>query len=585
VSTNKKFLQCKYEHIESNYSCDELALANSDFCIFHSRPENHNDPNWIKNVQNRFNNKFRDHNQNSKSLLCIGYYFPSLQIQKVVNICIDFTKSHFLGVLSFKGSILKQELNFSSCTFHEEVDFVKTTFYSRATFVDAEFKKQSIFIGAQFLDDSAHGVVNFSRSIFHGESKFSNSIFNSKTSFFKTIFLNNAEFTFTTFRNLIASDTKFLSYIHFHGTEFYHSTFAGSKFLLVDFSFSVFHNEALFVESEILGTAHFHHVRFSIGESIVFKNMYLKNVSFLNTNITRIRFINVIWMLPNKDELTYDERVFNFRIRLDMLFNEAKNDEKKQLFDLIGLKYDYAKVEQINKTQLQFSYSDRIDDYGISLSITLYAHENRLTMWINNKQFFYPDLTISGGITVLPTISLEEIVSLYNDLRENYEYYLRYETAGNYFKKIMALQHDYEEIVIENNGNPLKSHKRKSKKRANLSLNEIYHLLSDYGESYSRPLGLGMSIVFIATVWFYIKSNILDLAICFIKPSIILIQCIVTIPLAEAFKRTVIDFLPFSGFTIPNPSFEDIILKVLGFGVFGLLFIALRRKFERRFRH
>jgi uncharacterized protein YjbI with pentapeptide repeats len=585
VSINRKLSQCKYELVESNYSCDESALPNKDFCIFHTKPENPNDLNWINEVQNRFNKKFLDHNQNSESLICIGYYLPPIQIHKVVNILIDFTHSHFLGVLSFKGSILKQELNFSGCIFYEQVDFVKTTFHSRANFFDADFKKETLFIGAQFLDETARGIVNFSHSTFHGESKFSNSVFNGKTSFYQTIFLNNAEFISTIFKNLIASSTRFLSYVHFYETEFHHVTFAGSTFLLVDFSFSVFHNEALFVESEVLGTAHFHHVRFSIGESIIFKNMSLKNVSFLNTNITRIRFINVVWVGPNQDELTYDEKVFNFSISLSKIFIEENNNEKKHLFDLMGLKYDFAKIEKIAEKQLLFSYSDRIDDYEIKFSMVWSVHENRLTMWINNKQFFNPDLIISDRLMVLASTSLEEIISLYNDLRENYEYYLRYEIAGSYFKKIMTLQQDYEEILIESNHKPLKSHKRRNKISAKLSLNGLYYLLSDYGEDYLRPLMLGLTILVIATLWFYITSHFVDFGICSLKPSIILIECYLTIPLSDELKRTIIDFLPFSGFTIPNPSFGDIILKALGFVVFGLLFISLRRKFERRFRH
>src|SRR5690606_5864903 len=103
--------------------------------------------------------------------------------------------------------------------------------------------------------------------------------------------------------------------------------------------------------------------------------------------------------------------------------------------------------------------------------------------------------------------------------------------AGSYFKKIMKLQHDYKEIVIESDLNALKSHKKRNRVRAVLSLNELYHLLSDYGENYIRPFCLGMIIVFMATSLFYIKSNIHDLTICSHQSATIIFECIATIPL------------------------------------------------------
>jgi hypothetical protein len=52
----------------------------------------------------------------------------------------------------------------------------------------------------------------------------------------------------------------------------------------------------------------------------------------------------------------------------------------------------------------------------------------------------------------------------------------------------------------------------------------------------------------------------------------------------DIFEKTLIDFLPF----IPNPDQTkppDYFIKSIGVLSFGLLLIALRRRFERKFRH
>jgi uncharacterized protein YeeX (DUF496 family) len=45
-------------------------------------------------------------------------------------------------------------------------------------------------------------------------------------------------------------------------------------------------------------------------------------------------------------------------------------------------------------------------------------------------------------------VSLEDVVSVYRNLRENYEFRLRYDDAGKFFIKEMELKRKYREIPI-----------------------------------------------------------------------------------------------------------------------------------------
>jgi hypothetical protein len=55
--------------------------------------------------------------------------------------------------------------------------------------------------------------------------------------------------------------------------------------------------------------------------------------------------------------------------------------------------------------------------------------------------------------------------------------------------------------------------------------------------------------------------------------------------LLKSFERSLSDLIPFLPFKMEEPTFYDYILKTFGVLSFGIIFISLRRRFERRFRH
>jgi hypothetical protein len=91
------------------------------------------------------------------------------------------------------------------------------------------------------------------------------------------------------------------------------------------------------------------------------------------------------------------------------------------------------------------------------------------------------------------------IITEYRNLRENYEYYLRYKEAGQFFIREMELGRKYEQNSSPAGDNKIK--KKHLRKRI-LSFATLYYAVSKYGESTSLPLMIILGTFFLATVYF-----------------------------------------------------------------------------------
>lgn len=124
-------------------------------------------------------------------------------------------------------------------------------------------------------------------------------------------------------------------------------------------------------------------------------------------------------------------------------------------------------------------------------------------------------------------INLEIVLAVYRNLRENYEFRLRYEDAGKFFIKEMNLKRKYREApsvsvlkcklikvfrvkhaniytpgpkienVVKENGYP----------RRHFSLTGLYYHLSDYGESILKPTLIGITIVGLSTRFWLLQND------------------------------------------------------------------------------
>jgi hypothetical protein len=166
---------------------------------------------------------------------------------------------------------------------------------------------------------------------------------------------------------------------------------------------------------------------------------------------------------------------------------------------------------------------------------------------------------LEAKIVERPNNSLEAVIAEYRNLRENYEYYLKYEEAGQFFIREMELRRRYEQMSDR------LTRKKKWYERF-FTFSSLYFIVSDYGESTRRPLAITISVFFIATLYFwYTKGWTMN-------------------TISESISRTATAFFPF--FSLPE-GYEllDVILRASMIPMAGLLFIALRRKLERKFRH
>ena len=157
---------------------------------------------------------------------------------------------------------------------------------------------------------------------------------------------------------------------------------------------------------------------------------------------------------------------------------------------------------------------------------------------------------------------LGDLLTTYRNLRENYEYRLRYEEAGKFFVREMELKRNYVEVK----GERYYTISRKNWINRNFSFIGFYYWLCAYGESYARPFLWSIPILFVS--WMYWAGYM-----PFFHPSPIL-------NVRKAIEQSVADFVQ-----LKSDSGADIFFRILSAPILGTLFIAFRRKFERRFRH
>jgi hypothetical protein len=132
-----------------------------------------------------------------------------------------------------------------------------------------------------------------------------------------------------------------------------------------------------------------------------------------------------------------------------------------------------------------------------------------------------------GELSRAEQVSLEDVLSVYRNLRENYEFRLRYEDAGKFFIKEMELKRKYREaptisprlklwlkLKLKGDNNPIPNieyirihHIQNGWLRRNFSLNGLYYHFSRYGESIWRPTAIGAITVGLSTLFWLIQNN------------------------------------------------------------------------------
>ncbi len=168
---------------------------------------------------------------------------------------------------------------------------------------------------------------------------------------------------------------------------------------------------------------------------------------------------------------------------------------------------------------------------------------------------------------------------------------------GKFFIKEMELKRKYRQVSQSSPDSSNSAIKKNNWFRRNIfSLIGWYYHLSRYGEDLLRPTLAGILIVSLSTSFWLTQSRPTlepTLNLTYIKPEIanhtstfiLLKNATNYMHLLKAFQRSIADFiplLPLGGDT--KVGAIDYVIKLVGGAVtFGLIAIALRRRFERKY--
>lgn len=600
------------------WSCPEKRDKTSKYCVFHNSEVKE----WDAKVVSRFAKKVKDaekefeRNKSSK-LMCIGFFFPSnfsftlldLPTEKHSEMKKDENRRNYKIPVYLSDAIFNGQVEFSYCTFEESLNLSGAIFKRQVLFRKTEFLGRFYPRNAKFYDN-----VNFWKAFFLNAD------------FHDTLFYDKANFHGTKFDGVKTRflDVRFQGKANFEDTKFYVETeFTGTTFKEANFSQNVRFDRL----------AKFRSVVFETGESIDFGVIDLRNVSFIGTEITRVKFHDdAKW--GGEDSLTVlDERELrSMKQRLLLNWEKFPDEEmyKKQLIDFLVTRFGVTSIHldsefkksPDNKSVTIFkTYKNpetgQLQKTGIELGSIVLDYEKLAR--VSNGQVTYYDFFKSARLTIggVPYYEfiirkesndtnlfysnyplIESVKAIYRGLRENYEYRLRYDEAGKFFVKEMELKRIYNsrksEIFhkeeVERLDFPRLSRNLVRPKKNNILIRNIfslagwYRILALYGEDLLRPLIAGTAIIIMSTIFWLVQVSPSG------EPSL------TTVGLANAtnstvwtmaFERTMADFLPIlSSPTGVSVGLIDFIIKIVGGAItFGLLAIGLRRRFERRFRH
>ncbi len=523
---------------ELKYECPHDAYVD-DFCIFHH--ENY----WKQNKESeeKVREAVLDELRNIKTgeeLLCIGYHLPVIDVGKELKTLlgdVDFIRAvfqsinfngvtfhgnvrfdvaTFVGKAGFEGAIFKGRAAFGSTTFEKEAAFGSTTFEEEAAFYGATFKS-----GAEFSRATFKSGAEFSRATFKRWAKFYRANFQGGAEFYFAIFQGEAEFSDATFQGR----AKFYDATFRGETDFVDTTFQGEvDFHFVEFESRVnfestrFENVAYFIDTEFKERVlfyeitpellYFRRVSFSKPERIVFERCDLRYVSFINTNITRVRFRSCSWAT----------RYEKIKIGLGgkkayVVFDELLLETRKAQ----GYPLEYTEAHETIPLEQYF-------DIGIDVDIDI-IHD------------------------VMRDVTLDNVLIVYLMLRENFEYYVDYDTAGKFFVGEMETR------------------RRTSSSRPDKFILCLYKTLALYGQSYIRPL-------------LFLIGLIMGFSLLRIGLNLFLQDMLSGNIVADSIWKSVAVSSQFRGI-----EWVDILQWILSIPLLVLFGLALRRRFERRFRH
>lgn len=426
-----------------DYECDRTALFDDGYCELHSAEFWEKDPDRavaaLKEELERSPNK--------EGHMCfVGFHLPSVDLSKM---CFD------------------RQVYFQHTVFHGRADFKKTIFKKEASFRECVFEEQTFFGQAHFGEEADFFGMRSSKYVSFHKAEFS------ALTLLSACIIKNADFQDAKFSKVVIRGSEF------EDADFDHAEFGGHCDMLKSSFGNVSFRDARFATASISGVKFDKRVNFGLAtfekpEDVRF-NSDLTQVSFLDTNLSRVRFGSATVWNRGSEPSPYDVREF-------------KKDPKG--------KY------------------------------------------------------------------LADALSILRDLRDNYEYRLEYKGAGNLFVQEMEMKRRYEDA---DGGARLRPWYWRW-----FSLTRVYGLLCEYGENFKRPALLLLAVFAGFVTFFCIDETYVSMSTCPPDPD----------KLSYALTRTLAGLLHWGCQALP-----DYILRAASIPILGTMFVVLRRRLERRFRH
>ena len=505
-----------YDHEQGGkdiFKCKNDSLE-SGYCKFHDEDyfDETNSDELIKLIQNQLKS------ENGK---CIGYRIPSIKMREIkMPFLVYFNKAEFLGEVDFSKKCNSSKIIFEECTFHKEVNFSNSVNNEELYFSSAKFLKNVKFINAEFKRK-----VDFQSTKFNDNVNFQSSLFKQKVIFQKT-----------DFQHIYFDLSIFNEDVDFYKTKFNKpASFWNVKFL----------NKTIFTLSEFIENADFHESEF---KNVIFQDtIFNEGVNYENCFIHSSNFQNI-----------KTKKLVIFRnIKLSKPENVTING------DLSLFSFLYSDLTRINFGD-KIIWNSKLDVYKGKNKIKQVLQERNES---NNHFKIYDERMLETN----PKYStLESVQGIYRKLRENYDFNLRYDDAGQFFVREMEVKRKFYEKYSNN-----KVSVNKKMVRHVFSLLGMYYGLSKYGESLLRPTILAIIIISVGINVFWTE----ELTVYHDAP-----DKYEGIPIEKATIRSVTSFFPFYSLD-ENTNAVDLIFKIVLLPTSGLIFISLRRKLERRFRH
>jgi uncharacterized protein YjbI with pentapeptide repeats len=246
---------------------------------------------------------------------------------------IDFHEVTFISDVDFRHVAFSEEARFDKAHFKERVSFWQVNFQGRVSFSEANFLDNAFWGGTRFDQETTFQLSNF-----RGGAHFSDAIFNKSVNFrhakFLGEFIIGGEFKETAdFRQVLFGDA---------------TEFRGTFNKQVSFWWSTFKAEGDFRRIEFHEMADFG--RCSIEKALLFVEVDLSHLSFLDCNIRNCQFVRCKWPGIRGREALYDEkREKTSYEKVEELYRQLKCKYKDDHNEQEASKWHYSEKEMFRK--------------------------------------------------------------------------------------------------------------------------------------------------------------------------------------------------------------------------------------------